>query len=445
MTSLSRDRKTQKFRVFVDQPFKTFPLLYSHTSQSRHASVSFDRSPHATDHGSILNVTLSAGKFLVSPKYHSQASRLTWAGAASTSVMLSSARETCINMKRRPNGPDTWPCSLSFPHRAVHDIATPKRMIGGRCRKWCISAQPTSDKRRCAACSLCGQQFSHAEPRHPKWSNRQTNNHYVNAHCVNGGLGHDHEVHPKQAGDQEAPPRETIIWTAADTEILLPFAQDPDLASTAAAPDDEQGLFGREEALRTDEEIMNFQWFDNVTWDSIKDLRGTTYVQPPPRFKFALQQAQHAILRAIIHNNPSSLASRASLESSRAQRLLLGRPAVNASESPCAHYLDARLDLFWAEDWSALWTMVRAECDVAPVQNATRRTATEQKQSRIRRLATLARAGEKGRALAAARNAPPFPVTEQIVQEIKSLHPTDPEPPAPRTGSCVKPLPVRGC
>ena len=37
---------------------------------------------------------------------------------------------------------------------------------------------------------------------------------------------------------------------------------------------------------------------------------------------------------------------------------------------------------------------------------------------------------KKGRALAAARNAPPVPVTEQIVQEIKSLYSVDPEPPA---------------
>ena len=59
--------------------------------------------------------------------------------------------------------------------------------------------------------------------------------------------------------------------------------------------------------------------------------------------------------------------------------------------------------------------MVRAECDIAPVQDATRRTATQQMQSRFRKVATLARAGEKGRALAAARNAPPVPVTEQIV------------------------------
>ena len=25
---------------------------------------------------------------------------------------------------------------------------------------------------------------------------------------------------------------------------------------------------------------MDFQWFDNIPWDSIKALRGTTYVQP---------------------------------------------------------------------------------------------------------------------------------------------------------------------
>ena len=60
-----------------------------------------------------------------------------------------------------------------------------------------------------------------------------------------------------------------------------------------------------------------------------------------------------------------------------------------------------------------------------------RRTEKQQMQSRIRKVATLARTGEKGRALAAARNAPPVPVTEQIVREIKNLYPADPEPPAP--------------
>ena len=76
--------------------------------------------------------------------------------------------------------------------------------IGGRCRKWCISTQPTSDKRKCAACCVCGQQFSHGEARFQQWGNRESNNAYFHAHCVDGGVGHDHELHPKQPLDQEA-------------------------------------------------------------------------------------------------------------------------------------------------------------------------------------------------------------------------------------------------
>ena len=71
---------------------------------------------------------------------------------------------------------------------AVHDIATPRRTTGGRCRKWCISAQPPAGKRKCAACSMCGTRFSHGEARLQQWGYRQTNNYYVHAHCVNGGL-----------------------------------------------------------------------------------------------------------------------------------------------------------------------------------------------------------------------------------------------------------------
>ena len=259
------------------------------------------------------------------------------------------SRDDAAQGQDAPNVPDVLMPDVP----AVHDIATPRRTIGGRCRNWCVSAQPPTGKRKCAACCMCGTRFTHGEARLQQMGNRETNHHYVHAHCVNGGLGHDHELHPKLADDQEAVDavtrqRDTITRTAADTEVLLPFAQDLDQASTAAPPDDERDLFGREEALRMDEEIMDFQWFEHVTWDSIKDLRGTTYVQPPTRFRFALQQAQHAILRAIIHNNPTSLASESAWKALvLSSWLLLGRPAVNASESNCAHFLDARLNLFF--------------------------------------------------------------------------------------------------
>ena len=117
---------------------------------------------------------------------------------------------------------------------AVHDIATPRRTVGA------YSAQPASGKRKRAACNLCGIRFTHGEARLQQWSNRETNHHHVHAHCVNGGLGHDHELLPKQATDQDAVDavtrqRDTITRTAADTEVLLPFAQDPDQASNSCA------------------------------------------------------------------------------------------------------------------------------------------------------------------------------------------------------------------
>ena len=140
-----------------------------------------------------------------------------------------------------------------------------------------------------------------------------------------------------------------------------------------------------------------------------------------------------------MHHSPSSLASEPAWKALvLSSWLLLGRPAVNASESNCAHFRDARLELIWAEDWPALWAMVRAECDVAPVHSTTRRTPTEQKQSRIRKVATVARSGERSRALAAAGNAPPVPVAEQLVRGVGCLYPADPDPAAPAEALVAK-------
>ena len=75
--------------------------------------------------------------------------------------------------------------------------------------------------------------------------------------------------------------------------------------------------------------------------------------------------------------------------------LLLGRPAENASDANCANYMEARLDLFWSEDWPALWAMVRAECDVVTATQKRTKTKAERTETRIRKVATLARTGEK--------------------------------------------------
>ena len=61
-----------------------------------------------------------------------------------------------------------------------------------------------------------------------------------------------------------------------------------------------------------------------------------------------------------------------------------------------------------------------------------RRTDKQQMQSRVRKVATPARTGEKRTSFGSCqRRTASASHTEQIVQEIKSLDPADPEPPAP--------------
>ena len=94
----------------------------------------------------------------------------------------------------------------------------------------------------------------------------------------------------------------------------------------------------------------------------------------------------------------------------------------------------------WMQDWtssgrkigqrSGLWYVLIVMLHLCNMPHAEQL----QNRSRVRKVATLVRAGEKGRALAAARNAPPVPVTEQTVQEIQSHF---------STGSCVRPILVR--
>ena len=72
---------------------------------------------------------------------------------------ISSSDEAAMQPNPATSRPDT------------HDIATPRRRIGGRCRKWVVSTQANS-KRTCAACTMCHNQFSPGEPRLQQWSNR---------------------------------------------------------------------------------------------------------------------------------------------------------------------------------------------------------------------------------------------------------------------------------
>ena len=156
---------------------------------------------------------------------------------------------------------------------------------GGPCRRKTVSTQQDSNKRKCAACIMCAQQFVQGKLRLLQWSYRDSQCAYVHTQCIKGGIGLDHELRPRPLSDQEAVNQVTTLRdsshiAAASQEVIMLVESDFERYTAALADDDVR--FSREDALRLVDEIMNFQWFAMVALDTIRDLRGTSFVWPSP-------------------------------------------------------------------------------------------------------------------------------------------------------------------
>ena len=102
------------------------------------------------------------------------------------------------------------------------------------------------------------------------------------------------------------------------------------------------------------------------------------------------------------------------------------------------------LDFFFgAEDWSALWAMVRAECVVAPVQNTTRRTDKQQMQSRVRKLLHWHVLVKKEEPWQAARTRHQFQSPNKLFKRSRASILLTQNPPAPASGSNFSSVLVR--
>ena len=128
--------------------------------------------------------------------------------------------------------------------------------------------------------------------------------------------------------------RDCITQAAADSEVLLHIATGSDQAS------DDQSLVGREEALRLDEEIMDFQWFNTQHGDMGQHQGPSGHHVCSATANFQVCSATSSARNPPCHHAPRSLLSSigTSMESSWLSIwLLLGRAAVNSSKSNCAH------------------------------------------------------------------------------------------------------------
>ena len=68
-----------------------------------------------------------------------------------------------------------------------------------------------------------------------------------------------------------------------------------------------------------------------------------------------------------------------------------------------------RLSVCVSEDWPAFWSTVRAECDVGPISKGPTKSAAERKQSRVRKVATLARSKRTWAGLGCRQKCPASP------------------------------------
>ena len=174
-----------------------------------------------------------------------------------------------------------------------------------------------------------------------------------------------------------------------------------DQASTPAPADEELNMFGREEALRLDEEIMNFPWAASRT-------SGARRV-----YSHRHDSGSHPNKPSMPSSVPSQIMDPPYWHPNQH-----GKSLYSAAGSSWAGPLSTPQKATATTSWKLDLTCF---CVVALVSRSSRKSAAEQKQSRVRKVATVARSGERECALAAARNAPPVPVTQQIVQEIKVL------------------------
>ena len=103
-------------------------------------------------------------------------------------------------------------------------------------------------------CMMCSKQVTPGEPRLQQWGCRDAQRAYVHAQCIKkGGLKTDHEFFPKNPTDAEAVIRlrDSVLNAAAAAEVVLPI-HEPHEDNSTVAPDGEDTLFDREEALRHD-------------------------------------------------------------------------------------------------------------------------------------------------------------------------------------------------
>ena len=209
----------------------------------------------------------------------------------------------------------------------------PRCMIGGGCRKWCVSAQFALGKFKCADCSMSGSRFNQVEARLQQWGNREINQHYVHEHVSMEVLVTIMTSSPEQERIQK--------YYSLSLRISIKPQQLRHLMMSGICLDVKRRFAWMMQSWTS--VVLNvshgtasktFAWHDECP--TFHDVQVCVAGSP----------ARHSPWHHL--QQPTSLASESVWKALVLfSWLLMGWPEVNASESKRAHFLDARLELFF--------------------------------------------------------------------------------------------------
>ena len=257
-----------------------------------------------------------------------------------------------------------------------------RRTIGGRCRRWGLSVQPS--RKKTASCYNCATAFRQGDHRFFPWGDRAAASRFVHRTCIVGGWHENFELNPVTAEDTTAVAMTLGSFRAENESAALPGLQNPHpgvhIGDVPEPPPVGHGS-------------LDLMWFDTLSWATIFTLPGTTYVQVPPNHAAAVAAIQFQLLCAITCVTNTTSAWKCLLMSSW---LLLGRSAMQADrDRSAAERLEERMLLFRMGQFAELYDSVMADTSVIPPPTAPNEpTETDAvKRKRAKRVATLACAG----------------------------------------------------
>ena len=345
-----------------------------------------------------------------------------------------------------------------------------RRILGGRCTNWKVSAQP--DRAQPAACANCSTPF---EPREPRLCTStagegcQTQRKYVHLHCLAGGWQPHFTLDALEQSDGAAlvTVQRTLqqmhslpapdVWPADHSIPLAPTteqAQDTNTQQPELPYDDtpatDPASMPPSQAARPDSSthphppqplrpllpagiaLDDMAWYRDLAWDDISKLAGRTFVQVPARLQHKISAIQHQLVATILRHGPEAPESlphwKALLLSSWT---FLTRPHNLADTSRnAAQVIEDRLTLWELGLYESLHQQTHA--DSIPTHKRGRKQDAEKRrlQAKAARITTLTSNREVSRALSSLTAAAHPVVDLPAARTIQQLYPNTTRHPA---------------